>query len=288
MISFLLKFKFIRNRLKFHFLHSYFNELQLTIPVGSGYNARLLEPDSYDSFSEIFIQQEYTDFIPSEHISSVLDLGANFGYFSLWLQSKRPKDKIISTLIEPSKHCKRSLDKLLSDKEIYPNFNYVRGVIGDPKEQTMKFFDRPFMAGSVFDSSDNENFYHVKTLIPSDVFSSNRNSYDLIKCDIEGGEWDLLIHYPSILKNSKFLVMEWHSWHSGGGGFPQIEKKLTELGFQIIKSSPPQKAVGRDGEVGLFLAKNLNFQRLKDYGEIPGGKNELQPLLLPIPPNLST
>ena len=54
--------------------------------------------------------------------------------------------------------------------------------------------------------------------------------------------------------------MEWHSWHSGDGGFPQIEKKLTEIGFQIIKSSPHQKAVGRDGEVGLFLAQNLNFQ----------------------------
>jgi hypothetical protein len=54
--------------------------------------------------------------------------------------------------------------------------------------------------------------------------------------------------------------MEWHSWHTGGEGFPQIEKRLTEFGFKIIKSSPPQKAVGRDGEVGLFLAKNLNFQ----------------------------
>ena len=89
--------------------------------------------------------------------------------------------------------------------------------------------------------------------------SSNRDTFDLIKCDIEGGEWELFIHYPLILKNSKFLVMEWHSWHSGGGGFPQIENKLTDLGFQIIKSSPPQKAIGRNGEVGLFLAKNLNY-----------------------------
>ena len=54
--------------------------------------------------------------------------------------------------------------------------------------------------------------------------------------------------------------MEWHSWHSGGGSLPQIEKKLTDFGFQIIQSSPPQKAIGKDGEVGLFLAKNLNFQ----------------------------
>ena len=54
--------------------------------------------------------------------------------------------------------------------------------------------------------------------------------------------------------------MEWHSWHQGDGGFPQIEKKLTEIGFQIVKASSSLKAVGRDGEVGLFLAKNLNFQ----------------------------
>ena len=66
--------------------------------------------------------------------------------------------------------------------------------------------------------------------------------------------------------------MEWHSWHSGDGGFPQIEKKLTDIGYQIIKLSPAHKAVGRDGQVGLFLAQNLNFSKLKDYGEIPGGK----------------
>ena len=54
--------------------------------------------------------------------------------------------------------------------------------------------------------------------------------------------------------------MEWHSWHSGGGGFSQIEKKLAEIGFQTVKSSPQQNAVGRDGKVGLFLAQNLNFQ----------------------------
>jgi hypothetical protein len=116
------------------------------------------------------------------------------------------------------------------------------------------------MAGSIFESDDTDSSYHASTLKTTDVFSSATDSYDLIKCDIEGGEWNFLINYTSILEKSKFLVMEWHSWHSGCEGFPQIEKKLTELGFQIIKSSSPQKAVGRDGEVGLFLAKNLNFQ----------------------------
>ena len=260
MISFLLKFKFIRNRLKFHFLHSYFNELQLSIPVGNGYIAQLLETDAYDSFSEIFIQQEYSDFIPDEPITSILDIGANYGYFSLWLQSKRSQDKIYSTLIEPSLRCRRSLEKLVKLPRLQNRFQYLQRAVGDPKEPLIKFFDRPYMAGSIFESEHSDPPYHANTLKSSEVLSSNSSSYDLIKCDIEGGEWDLLIHYPSILKNSKFLVMEWHSWHSGGGSFPQIEKKLHEIGFQIIKSSSPQEAVGRDGEVGLFLAKNLRFQ----------------------------
>ena len=260
MISFLLKFRFIRNRLKFHFIHSYFNELQLSIPVGYGYNAQLLETDSYDSFSEIFIQQEYSDFIPDEPITKILDIGANYGYFSLWLQSKRSQDKIYSTLIEPSLRCRRSLEKLVKLPRLQNRFQYLQRAVGDPKEPLIKFFDRPYMAGSIFESEHSDPPYHANTLKSSEVLSSNSSSYDLIKCDIEGGEWDLLIHYPSILKNSKFLVMEWHSWHSGGGSFPQIEKKLHEIGFQIIKSSSPQEAVGRDGEVGLFLAKNLRFQ----------------------------
>ena len=260
MISFLLKFKFIRNRVKFNFLHNYFNELQLTIPVGSDYWAYLCENDAYDSFSEIFIQQEYSDLIPDESILNILDIGANYGYFSLWLQSNRPKDKIHSTLIEPSLRCSRSLKKLVELPRLQNRFQYLQRAVGDPEETHIKFFDRPFMAGSIFGSDHNDAFYHANTLKLAEVFSSDRDSYDLIKCDIEGGEWELIENYPTLLKQSKFVVMEWHSWHSGGGGFLQIEKKLTEVGFQIIKSNPPNKAIGRDGEVGLFLAKNLNFQ----------------------------
>ena len=260
MISFFLKFKFIRNRLKFHFLHSYFNELQLTIPVGYGFNAQLLEPDSYDSFSEIFILQEYSDLIPDETILNVLDIGANYGFFSLWLQSSRPNDKIHSMLVEPSLRCSRSIEKLVESPQLQNRFHYLNRAIGDPRDLQIKFFDRPYMAGSIFESDHTDSSYYANTLKSSEVFLSDTSSYDLIKCDIEGGEWNFLIHYSSILEKSKFLVMEWHSWHSGGGGFQQIENKLNDFGFQIIKKNSSQKAIGRDGEVGLFLAKNLNYQ----------------------------
>jgi hypothetical protein len=116
------------------------------------------------------------------------------------------------------------------------------------------------MGGSLFASSSADCGCEVKTLaLPSEPNFKNQ-SFDLIKCDLEGAEWDFIIHYSSLLKNSKFLVMEWHSWHHGGGGIVQIEKKLKDLGFNILRSSPPAKAVGREGEVGLFLAQNLNFE----------------------------
>ena len=44
-----------------------------------------------------------------------------------------------------------------------------------------------------------------------------------------------------------------HIWYSEGSGFKQIKKKLTEIGFRIIRKSNPDKAIWRDEEVHLFL-----------------------------------
>jgi len=244
-----------------HLRLDYFHEFHHSIPLGNQYWAHLWENDAYDSFSEIFIQQEYADFIPDEPITNILDLGAHYGYFSLWLQSKRPQDEIHSLMVEPSQRCQRSLEKMAQYPKLGGRFQYLQAAVGNPKEERTPFFERPFMGGSLFSSSSSADCsYEVKTLYLSDEPSLKDQSFDLIKCDLEGAEWDFLIHYSSLLEKSKFLVMEWHSWHSGHGGFPQVEKKLSDLGFQIIKSSSPQIAVGRDGEVGLFLAQNLNFQ----------------------------
>ena len=243
-----------------HLRLDYFHEFHHSIPLGNNYWAHLWENDAYDSFSEIFIQQEYSDLIPDEPITNILDLGAHYGYFSLWLQSQRPQDQIHSLMVEPSQRCQRSLEKMAQYPKLGGRFQYLQAAVGSPKEEFTQFFERPFMGGSLFSTSSADCSYEVKTLPLSSELNLNEQSFDLMKCDLEGAEWDLLIHYSSLLKNSKFLVMEWHSWHSGDGGFPQIENKLTEIGFEIVKSSSPHKAVGRDGEVGLFLAKNLNFQ----------------------------
>ena len=252
------------SRIRKHFIflikQKYYHDLEHSIPLSANHWAHILEDDAYDSFSEIFIQQEYNEMLPNISLLKILDLGANYGYFSLWLQSKYPNSKIFSLLIEPSPRCRRSLEKLVEQPIFEGRFKWIERAVGNPRYKDIDFFNRPYMSSSTIESSSDDLSEPVNILKIEELTDAMPPPYDLIKCDVEGSEWEFLNYYSPVIKKAKYLLLEWHSWHSGNGGFPQIEKKLTEIGFQIIKSSPAHKAVGRDGEVGLFLAQNLNFQ----------------------------
>lgn len=257
--SLLLKSTLLRNSILTNLKSKYFHELGLSFPLDKNYWVQLMENDSYDSFSEIFIQQEYKDFLPKANFLKVVDLGAHYGYFSLWLQSKISSNDFQSLLIEPSLFCRRSLNNLISQPHLSGRFQYIQAAIGNPLDKTVNFFDRPFMAGSSFDLSHNENSFKIDIIKVEEILQALPPPYDLIKCDIEGSEWDFINNYPKILQKTKYLLMEWHSWHNGGGSLGQIFDKLNELGFIVLKSSDKLKAEGREGEVGLFLAENLKF-----------------------------
>lgn len=257
-LSNILKFKNIRQKILFHLKTHYYREFNISIPLKNGYWAQLFEPDSYDSFSEIFIKEEYKSFLPKEIPSKVIDLGSHYGFFSLWLQSIYPESKLQSLLIEPSSLCFHSLKKLACNEKLYGRFIHLAQVIGNPSEQNSIFYERPFMASSALPNSIDiqEKSRSIDVLSIENITQKIAPPYDLIKCDIEGAEWAFLEHYQPIIKSTKTLIMEWHSWHNGGGGYPQISSKLEQLGFAIIKTSKPIQAEGRNGEVGLLQATN--------------------------------
>ncbi|MBT5716913.1 MAG: FkbM family methyltransferase [Opitutae bacterium] len=255
-LSNILKFKSIRQKLLFYLKTHYYREFNISIPLKNGYWAQLLEPDSYDSFSEIFIKEEYKDLLPKETPSKVIDLGSHYGFFSLWLQSIYPESKLKCLLIEPSALCFPSLKALTANEQFNGRFIHLDQVIGDPSEGTSTFYERPFMASSALPNSMDEQSRSAQVLAVENVTQKMPPPYDLIKCDVEGAEWEFLKHYEPIIKASRTLVMEWHSWHSGGGGYPQIRSRLEQLGFTVTKSSDPIEAEGRDGEVGLLQATN--------------------------------
>ena len=123
--KYLTKIPFFRRRIAHDIKFNHFPSLGISIPVKNGFWAPIPQYDAYDSFSEIFIKQEYLEFIPDEPISRILDIGAHYGYFSLWLQSKRPEIKLASLMIEPSPRCARSLNNLVNQEKLQEPLHFL-------------------------------------------------------------------------------------------------------------------------------------------------------------------
>ena len=257
--KYLTKIPFFRRRISHDIKFNHFSSLGISIPIKNGFWAPIPQYDAFDSFSEIFIQNEYKDIIPDIAFDRIIDVGANYGYFTIWLQSLQPKQNLNALLIEPSRNCIQALTEL-TRYSCYSNCLQVEnGCIGNPSESSLDFFERPFMASSAFRNSTDESTYKVKILDEDEILGKSPPPYDLMKCDIEGSEWELLCHYPNVISQCQYLLIEWHSWHSGGGGISQIIKKLKKLNFEIEKKTEEQIATGREGEVGMILAKNLLY-----------------------------
>jgi hypothetical protein len=81
--------------------------------------------------------------------------------------------------------------------------------------------------------------------------------YDLVKIDVEGGEYDFLAAYDKILQSTSYLVIEWHSWHRGGGSGEQILKLAQDCGFSLVRVVQEPKFCGSSNsdQVGVFLLK---------------------------------
>ena len=256
MLQKLLYFRKLRSKLIFALKTDYYDELELSIPVGNDYWAQLVEPDAFDSFSEIFVHKEYLDLLPKDTPEKIIDLGSHYGYFSLWLQSMYPKSEIRSLLVEPSLKCHKSLSMLTEHEKIKGRFVHLAKGIGNPRDGSIELFERPFMSSSKEQYEDGEIPRTVPIVQVEEIIENLEPPYDLIKCDVEGAEWEFLEFYDDIVRSCKTLLLEWHSWHRGDGDYPQIESRLLELGFIINKKTQPVKAVGRMGEVGLLQAIN--------------------------------
>ena len=246
----------MRSRFAHFFKTTYFSELEVSLPVGDKLWAPLFHYDSYDSFSEIFIQGEYGEYVPEEPaFDRVLDIGAHFGYFSLWLQARQPDRPLSALLIEPDDRASEAVESLIRRNRLENQFRHVGSAIGPAEKSTVSFHSRPFMASSAYgDDSGKEKSVRKNIVSDEGIQALFPPPYDSIKIDVEGSEWDFLRDYGQVLSHTKRLVLEWHSWHAGGGGAEQIRKRLRELGFRVEKESPGTSAVGRTGEIGLMSA----------------------------------
>lgn len=229
----------VRTRVIHELRHHHYDQLGVNVPLGADLVCPIYDWEAWSSFSHIFLQNEYTkafDYIdPPERW---LDIGCYAGYFSLftvWMRVRRGlPPHFTALLIDGDSRSEAAVNRLKVLNRIENQLVFTHAAISrQPGDHT--FVERPFMNSSIAAGFDIDGVARsVRTVTPEDIFKLLPPPYDLIKIDIEGGEFDFLVAYSSVLEATKYLLMEWHSWHPGGGGLAQLRELLASHQFTLV------------------------------------------------------
>lgn len=179
------------------------------------------------TFEEIFVERLYdlpgtlAQMVPSKP-STVLDLGGNVGYFSLWAELRWNAEKIVAFEPDPA------------NAERYRELKSMNGLSWDLVEAFAATRDGSvrFATGRLTSGSKVMDGFGAE-IEAVDVFPYMADA-DIVKMDIEGAEWDLLSDKRMSELKRPAIVLEYHR-HACPGEDPHDVAivLLTDHGFKI-------------------------------------------------------
>jgi FkbM family methyltransferase len=235
----LLAIPALRSSVAFELRQRYFNELECKLPIGDGLACPIQFWEASSSLGHIFFEGEYArafDNIPLPR--RWLDIGCYAGYFSLYVAWRRQLEGQVGRgeafLVDADSRTVAAVEELLRVNQLAGKWSFHRGAIARESERP-RFVERSFMTSSLESIvGDSEDIVEVPVISAADILRMFPPPYDLVKVDIEGGEYGFLLEYADILTQTKFLLIEWHAWHPGGGGESQIRSMSEERGFTFV------------------------------------------------------
>lgn len=187
---------------------------------------------------DIFKNREYSDYFPFYKKVAIVDIGAHYGYFSIFAKHNSGEgSKIIS--IEPNKGNFKQFKKNISDCKI-DNISCYNYAIGE-KSGVSKLYHGQNPNHSIVDSyllankkGDFEEV-EVKTLEEL-VLEIDLKRIDFMKMDCEGAEYSIFNSTPDyIFDRITTISMEFHDLKDKNFTVENIIGKLLENKFRIVK-----------------------------------------------------
>lgn len=235
----LLELQFLRRQIIFELNQRYYSELEIAVPLGFELSCPVSFPDAWASFTEIFVDSEYSSAFETIPLPDRwLDLGCHAGFFSLFIAWTRAKKALPPSfkalLVDGDNRVQQQVERLISINKLEGRMLFQHGLISD-REGPQEFVERSHMASSRCRTGlPSGTTLLVKTVNAAKLLSLLAPPYDLVKVDLEGGEYDFLTAYKPVLEATSFLLLEWHSWHAGGGGAAGVLEMARDSGFELV------------------------------------------------------
>ena len=155
-------------------------------------------------FEQIFIDKEY-DVEVAFSPKTIIDLGANVGYASLFFNSKFPQAKIIA--LEPEANNFKQAQKNVAS---YKNIQLLNGAIWHNNDELFLVDNGLGEAGFMINATEGSQSIQAYT-IPELMKLMATNEIDILKIDIEGAEKEIFENNTaSWLPKTKIVIVETH------------------------------------------------------------------------------
>ncbi|MGA7402970.1 MAG: FkbM family methyltransferase [Candidatus Sulfotelmatobacter sp.] len=190
---------------------------------------RLQELTDVKTFWQIFLRRVYR-VEASDRV--ILDIGANVGLFSLYAARQAPNARILA--VEPFPATFERLLQVVSEHHLTERITCLNcAITGEGGTRLMRSDPLPSQRRSLLPVGKSIGIpIQAKTL--AELFlERDLNRVDLLKMDIEGGEYEVLLSTsPEVLRTIGRIALEYHG-DCAPHNKVQIFDRLREAGFEV-------------------------------------------------------
>lgn len=203
-------------------------DITVQLTSGERLNIRPVPTDDLEAAYEIFVADVYRSPLPIEadSVKQIVDLGANVGFSGIYLARRYPKAKIIAFEPHP-----QHVEKAKYNFQLNGLNQSVELIDAAATDRTGNAFLTDKGICSKVLSKQLSGSFSIHLL---DVFEYlNGTPIDILKIDIEGGEFRLIDDTRFRKLQAKIIILEYHIIPERPDARNWCIKKLAELGYRI-------------------------------------------------------
>jgi FkbM family methyltransferase len=230
-------------------LASYLNvgtvKFPMDVPLRNGAIVRVYGPGEVKVFWQIFIHQCYRLWADCQ---TIVDAGANIGIFSVWAALQLPQSRILA--LEPYPETFSRLRHNIRANQLEGRVDAVQLALAAQSGERIMPAAVESQRRSLMPAdghAENETTVRVTSRRLSDLLDQyHLGQIDLLKMDIEGSEWEVLLSTPSyVFRTIRRIQFEYHEVHARFGySKPHLFDHLRSAGYQITYCQEDEQHTG--------------------------------------------